>query len=182
MNSKTMRFLLVIVVAVLATLTTAIVAASASSWSLPWEAAPPPPTPTSFPPPPTPTPAKVGTPVITSRDQAIEQALLCDSYVAIRERPLTKEMIAANPDMIMAEPYASQQEAFDVYRMGGVPDKGPPVWVVIVKGKVSVRLLGLSATKDPKESNGVTYFISQVDGALVGIRTGIAQKWGERSP
>lgn len=98
----------------------------------------------------------MGNPVITTRDQAIEQALFCDSYVAIREQLLTKGVIAADPDMVIVEPYASQQEAFAVYEMGWILDKGPPVWVVIVKGQASVKLPGLSAATGPKESDGVT--------------------------
>lgn len=124
----------------------------------------------------------MGNPVITTRDQAIEQALFCDSYVAIREQLLTKGVIAADPDMVIVEPYASQQEAFAVYEMGWILDKGPPVWVVIVKGQASVKLPGLSAATGPKESDGVTYVISQVDGTLLGLQTGIAQKRSKRLP
>jgi hypothetical protein len=119
---------------------------------------------------------------VTTRDQAIEWALFYDSYWTNRKQPLTKEMIAASPAKIVVEPYATRQEAYDVYGGAILNEPGSPTWVVIIKGEVSVEMQGLASKRGFKESDGVTYFISQMDGSLLGIWEGIAQKRSERVP
>ena len=169
MNWKAVRYWLIITVSVLLTLATTIIVASAGLWGPSSQTPPPPPTPG---PPPTPLPYKPeGGEPVRNRDEAIQRALLIDSDLAVREQPLT-------PDMIIVERYATWQEAADVYGFGTWTEPGvmsEPVWVVRIKGKVCLRLPG--AILKPKErsgkscveGDGVTYVISQKTGYLLAI-------------
>lgn len=181
---KTARYFSAIGVLLLVTLTVTAVTVATSPWG-PLSGSPPsPPTPG---PPPTPEPdtASRGNP-ITSREGAVRQALYYDSLWAIRKALLTEETIAANPDMIIVEPYATRQEASDVYWGDGFPNPKialEPVWVVIIKGKVSVRIVGgLGTMPEFVEADGVTYEFSQVDGKLLRVVAAIARKRTEKSP
>lgn len=190
MKTKAAGYFPIIGLLLLVTLAaTAVAVATDPSWG-PRSEAPPPYTPPPFPPTPGPEPtaapvARTGEPV-TNREEAIRRALYFDSLWTIRKEPLTEETIAANPDMIVVEPYATRQEASDVYWGDGVPDPkvaSEPVWVVIIKGKVSVRIVGGAGTlPEFAEADGVTYVVSQVDGALLRIGAAIARKRTERSP
>lgn len=183
MKSKTIRYLFVAIIVLLAILsiTIASVEAGPRSWHL-FGLAPtlvPPPTPTSlFVAPPTPTMAAAPSHLeVTTRDLAIEWALYYDSELATRDQPLTRQMIQANPDMIVVESYPTRQEAYDTY--GGAilnESVSPPVWVVIIKGRVSVTHPGSALRSGSKGSDGVTYFISQIDGSLLGVWSEIAEK------
>lgn len=138
-------------------------------------------------PPPTPGPeptvapslASGGVPV-TNRDEAIHRALYYDSLWTIREEPLTEETVAANPDRIVVESYATRQEASDVYWGDEFADPeiaSEPIWVVIIKGKVFVRVVGgLGTMPEFVEADGVTYGISALDGKLLRVVAGIAKK------
>ncbi len=185
MKLKAMRYLFVIAVALLVVSIFTMVVVDADRWSPPSKVPPPPPTPTTFPPPPTETPPTLDLDhlIVASREQAIDWALYYDSAWAIRDQPLTKEMLAAQPEMIIVEEYATRREANEVYGMGILNESvSPPVWIVIIKGKVSVNMPGLASVGGPMESDGVTYFICKVDGSLIGLSTSIARKRSENSP
>jgi len=184
MKLKTTNYMIIIAVLLLATLIIAGGAISGQSSPV-------------LPLPPTPGPAPTwapdayiseGTP-ITSRDQAVQRALLLDSAWTAREQPLTEEVITANPNMITVEHYATRQEASNVYRWGDFPEPevaSEPVWVVIIKGKVAVRVLGGFPpvfTRDEKaaftgweEADGVIYCFSQETGLLLSLTAGTEQK------
>lgn len=182
MKAKSKRFFFVSVVVLLTAFATTLAVVASGLESVSSATPPPPPTPTTYPPPPTVTPPvlRLDKLTVVTQEQAIDRALYYDSAWTIRDQPLTKERVAANPDMITVEEYATRQEADEVYG-GGILNEpvSPPVWVVIIKGKVSVRVIGVDV---PRESDGVTYFISKVDGSLIGWWEGIAQKQSERSP
>lgn len=181
---KTAHYFSAIGVLLLVTLTVTAVTVATSPWSL--LSGNPPPSPTSGPPPtPEPGTASRGSPVM-NREEAIRQALYYDSLWAIRRESLTEESIATNPDMIVVEPYATRQEASDMYWGDRFPDPkiaSEPVWVVIIKGKVSVRIGGgLGTMPEYVEADGVTYEFSQVDGKLLRVVAAIARKRTEKSP
>lgn len=164
MKSKAVGYWVIIAVSVLLTLATAIIVAGAGLWSPSSSTPPPPPTPGPFP---TRLPYKPeGGEPIRNREEAIQRALLIDSELAIREQPLT-------PDMIIVERYATRQEASDVYfgdRFGDPEVASEPVWVVRIKGKVCLRTpggLGMVSSKGCLEGDGVTYVISQKTGYLL---------------
>jgi hypothetical protein len=110
---------------------------------------------------------------------------LIDSDWAAREQPLTKEMLAANPDMVIVERYATRQEASDVYGLGTWTEPevmSEPVWVVRIKGKACLMTVGGGYGFEEAgcvESDGVTYVISQKTGYLLGMSTS-AQTRSER--
>ena len=175
MKSKNVRYSFIITVSVLLTLATTIIVAGAGRWS-PWSQTPPPP-PTPGPPP-TSAPYKPeGGEPVRNRDEAIQRALLVDSGLAAREQPLTKEMLAANPDMVIVERYATRQEASDVYGFGTWTEPevmSEPVWVVRIKGKVCLSMPGGipvlgSEQQGCDETDGVTYVISQQTGYLLAM-------------
>ncbi len=173
MKSKAVRYWSIIAVSVLLILATAIIVAGAGLWSPSSSTPPPPPTPG---PPPTPLPyePKGGEPV-RNRDEAIQRALLMESRGAVREQPLT-------PDMIIVERYATRQEASDVYGFGTWTEPGvmsEPVWVVRIKGKVCLSMPGgLGSRQGCEETDGVTYVISQKTGYLLAISSS-AETWSE---
>ena len=183
MKSKNVRYSFIITVSVLLTLATTIIVAGAGHWS-PWSQTPPlPPTPG---PPPTSAPYKPeGGEPVRNREEAIQHVLLIDSDWAAREQPLTKEMLAANPDMIIVEQYATRQEAADRYFGDGFGDPAiasEPVWVVRIKGKACLMTVGGGYGFEEAgcvESDGVTYVISQKTGYLLGMSTS-AQTRSER--
>jgi hypothetical protein len=164
MKSKAVRYWFIIIVSVLLTLATAIIVAGAGHWSPSSQTPPAPPTPG---PPPTSAPYKPeGGEPVGNRDEAIQRALLIDSRGAVREQPLT-------PDMVIVERYATRQEAADVYGFGTWTEPGvmsEPVWVARIKGKVCLSIAGgLGSGKKCVESDGVTYIISQKTGYLLAI-------------
>ena len=178
MKSRVVRYPFVIAISVLLALAATIVVAGATRWSPPSQNPPPPPTPG---PPPTDVPYKPegGEPVRT-REEAIQRALLIESGMAVREQPLTEEVLAANPDMVVVERYATRQEASDVYGLGTWIEPevmSEPVWVVRIKGKVCLRMPGAltfeeaSDGKVCEEGDGVTYVISQKTGYLLAMGT-----------
>lgn len=183
MTSKTIQYLLVAGIVLLATFTITMVAMAIGPGNSFSFLLPPTPTP-GPPPPPAPDVPRGGMPV-TSRDEAIQRALFLDSMVVIREQPLTMEGIAASSDLIVAESYKTRQEAANTYWGDGFADSkiaSEPVWVVIIKGEVSVKLIGgLGANAELIKSDGVTYEISQVDGALLRVVAGISQKRNQKS-
>jgi hypothetical protein len=170
----------IIGILVLVTLAATAVAVATTPWG-PGSGAPtpvPPPTPG---PEPTLVPDLVsrGAPV-TTRDEAIRRALYIDPLGTVREQPLTEEAIAANPDMVVVEFYATRQEASDVYwgdRFADPKAASEPMWVVIIKGKVLVRVVGgLGTMPEFVEADGVTYGISALDGKVLRVVAGIAKK------
>jgi hypothetical protein len=110
---------------------------------------------------------------------------LIESGSAVREQPLTEEVLAANPDMVIVERYATRQEASDVYGFGTWTEPGvmsEPVWVVRIKGKACLMTVGGGYGFEEAgcvESDGVTYVISQKTGYLLAMSTS-AQPWSER--
>jgi len=82
--------------------------------------------------------------------------------------------------MIVVESYATRQEASDVYWGDKFADPkiaSEPVWVVIIKGRVSVRTIrGMGTMPEFVEADGVTYSFSQIDGKVLRVVTGIAKK------
>lgn len=184
MKSKSVRYSsVVIAVSLLLALAATTVVACATRWSPPPQSPPPPPTPG---PPPTSAPYKPeGGEPVRNREEAIQHVLLIDSDWAAREQPLTKEMLAANPDMIIVEQYATRQEAADRYFGDGFGDPAiasEPVWVVRIKGKACLMTVGGGYGFEEAgcvESDGVTYVISQKTGYLLGMSTS-AQTRSER--
>jgi hypothetical protein len=114
--------------------------------------------------------------VVTDQEKAIQHALAFDAIYAVRQRALSEEMFAANPDMISVEYYATRQEASNAYDTGVFVDPidaKEPVWVVIIRGKATIN--------DPiyrgeKETDGVTYMISEVTGDILLHADGILPK------
>ncbi|MDY7041096.1 MAG: hypothetical protein SVX38_09560 [Chloroflexota bacterium] len=182
MKLKAIRPLLIVGVPLLATLTVVTLVVGAASGRLS-------PTPPS---PPTPGPAPTSVPYkpeggqpVRSREEAIQRALALDSAWTVREQPLTEEVLAANPDVIIVEPYVTRQEAADVYFGDVFPDPeiaSEPVWVVVIKGKVSVQVLGFGVPPGGVEADGVTYVISQKTGYLLALSTGALEKRTGNSP
>ena len=182
MKSRAVRYSFVIAVSLLLALAATIVVAGAGRRS-PSSQAP------TLPPPPTPGPPLTDAPYepyepggepVRNRDEAIQRALLIESGMAVREQPLTEEVLAANPDMVIIERYATRQEASDVYGLGTWTEPevmSEPVWVVRIKGKVCLRMPGAltfeeaSDGKVCEEGDGVTYVISQKTGYLLAMGT-----------
>ncbi len=178
MKMRIVYYLLASTVLVLATLTATMIVGAVSPLNM-WSKTPPPP-PTAGPPPTlVPDTTRKGNPV-TTRAEAIQRILFLDSISTVRPQPLSQEMIAANPAMIIVEPYATLQEAADAYwgdHYGDPKIASEPVWVVIIKGKVSVKIIGgLAPGKESVESDGVNYVISQETGQLLEVGCGIPQK------
>ncbi len=184
MKSKSVRYSsVVIAVSLLLALAATTIVACATRWSPPPQTPPPPPTPG---PPPTSAPYKPeGGEPVRNREEAIQRALLIESGSAVREQPLTEEVLAANPDMVIVERYATRQEASDVYGFGTWTEPGvmsEPVWVVRIKGKACLMTVGGGYGFEEAgcvESDGVTYVISQKTGYLLAMSTS-AQPWSER--
>lgn len=185
MKSKAMRYSFVIAVSALLALATTIIVTGAGRWS-PSSQAP------SFPSPPTPGPPPTDIPYepergepVRNREEAIQRVLLIDSDWAAREQPLTKEVLAANADMIIVEQYATRQEAADEYFGDGFGDPAvasEPVWVVRIKGKACLMTVGGGYGFEEAgcvETDGVTYVISQKTGYLLGMSAS-AQTRSER--
>jgi hypothetical protein len=81
--------------------------------------------------------------------------------------------------MVVVEPYATRQEAADTYWGDGFGDPeiaSESVWVVAIKGEVSVMMIGQGFV----EADGVTYVISQKDGKLLRVVTGIPRKRNDK--
>jgi hypothetical protein len=175
MKPKTTRHLCLTCILLLAILVITAVVVATDSWEL--SGSPPlPPTPG---PPPTAVPpaADRGDPV-ASRDEAIQRALYLDALGTVREQPLTEDTIAAHPDRITVEAYATRQEASDAYwgdAFGDAVLASEPVWMVMIEGRVAVRGVG-GLGSGPVEADGVTYVISQVDGKLLSVSTGIPSR------
>jgi hypothetical protein len=114
---------------------------------------------------------------VRTREEAIQRALLIESGMAVREQPLTEEVLAANPDMVIVERYATRQEAADVCGFGTWIEPevmSEPVWVVRIKGKACLRMPGGipdegSEQQGCDETDGVTYVISQQTGYLLAM-------------
>jgi hypothetical protein len=112
--------------------------------------------------------AEGGKPVL-NREEALQRAMFLDSHWAGRALTLTKDLIAANPDLVIVEQYTTRQEAADVYKQGAFVDPSiasEPVWVIKIKGKISVNFPG---TRGEQEADSVTYVISQKTGLLLEI-------------
>jgi hypothetical protein len=176
MKFKTTCYVFFSGILLLFTLTVTAVVVATGSWEL--SGSPPlPPTPG---PPPTAVPpaADRGGPV-ASRDAAIQRALYLDALGTVREQPLTEDTIAAHPDRITVEAYATRQEASDAYwgdAFGDAVLASEPVWVVMIAGRVAVEDLPGGLGSRPGEVDGITYVISQVDGTLLSVSTGIPSR------
>lgn len=176
MNPRTL-YRLLIAGAILIVLTVVTNAAS-GQWAVQ-----PPPAITTPPPTPGPQPTLVpdtstGVPV-TSHTEAIRRVVALEKFWAAREQSLTEEQIAAHPDRVVVEYYATRGEASDVYSGGhfGDPEiESEPVWVVIIKGKVHVTIIGIAGRDGPVEADGVTYIISARTGKVLEVAAGILQK------
>jgi hypothetical protein len=143
----------------------------------------PPPALTTPPPPPTPGPEPTLVPdtsvahPVSNSVEAIKSVLAADKFWATREQLLTEEKIAATPDMVIVEQYATRGAAAEVYNGGHSPDpavESEPVWVITIKGKVHVRAIGfIGAMRGGRiETDEVTYIISQKTGKLLEVITG----------
>jgi hypothetical protein len=113
---------------------------------------------------------------VADRDEAIERALAIDAICTEREQPLTKQTIEETPDMVIVKSYTTREQASEAHGGGGLLDPdmvSEPVWVVMIKGKTPLRVLG--GGKGMMEVDGVTYTISQRDGSLLAISGGIRE-------
>jgi hypothetical protein len=105
--------------------------------------------------------------------------LVLEKFWAAHEQPLTEEQIAAHPDRVAVEYYPARGEAADAYSGGHFTDskmESEPVWVVIIKGKVHVTIIGIAGRDGPVEADGVTYIISARTGKVLEVAAGILQK------
>ncbi len=136
--------------------------------------------PATLPPPPTPGAEPTSIPrlleslnPIVDRDAAIDRALLIDSSWTVRDKVLMREDLFKEPDMIVVEWYSTRQEASNKYGFGTYDkiEGSEPVWVVIIKGLVTVNDFHGTQTVE-----GVTYIISQNSGDLLSYATGVIQK------
>jgi hypothetical protein len=173
---KIVHYLFIVIISLLVALVSTLIVSAVSPWGP--ISVPLPPTP--GPPPPSVSDTETdGGDSITNREQAIQRALFIDSKWAIREQSLTEEKVAANPDMVVVESYATRQEAVDAYWGGGFDDPelaSEPVWVVIIKGKVSLQTVGGMGAQESVEADEVIYVISQKTGLLLRVSTDIPQK------
>ena len=181
MKSKSIRRLFVAMFVLLAILGVTMASVEASPWNRHLlglvSTLVPPPTPTSFVAPPKPTTAPTPSHFdVTTQDLAIKWALYYDSELASRDQPLTQERIETDPEMVIVEFYPTRQEAYNTYGGAILNESGNPTWVVIIKGQVSVTHPVAALVSRSKESDGVTYFISQIDGSLLGVWSEIAEK------
>lgn len=173
MGSKSMSRVAIIIVVVLIALVPTVSSTFGELAFAPSLSATPPPPPTPGPEPTLVPDDSQGVPV-TTVSEALQLVLSLDSRSTIREQPLTVDVITANPDIVTVEQYTTRQEAAKIYGFGMSPDpeiQSEPVWVIIIKGKVIVNLIGRSV-----ETDGVTYVISQKTGRLLVIGAGVIQK------
>lgn len=175
------RFVLLIAAVVfLATLSAVALMQARASTQRQGENVPSPPPPPSPGPPPTYVPEVLAGEAVETAEMAIQVGLEIDSDWASREQPISREILAAEPGMLVVEHYATRQEADDIY-LGGVSGSGEsdsgPMWVVRIKGQVLVRVIGGigrlqadgSGWSGFEEADGVTYIISQRTGQLLSI-------------
>ncbi len=164
---KALRYLFIIVSV---TLIVVSIGVSAFAQSSPVPTAKPvPPTPA---PSPTPGPAPTDAPYalemvipITDRQIAIQLALKIDNTHAVRDQPLTQEMIAANPDMITADRFKTQAET-DFGVVTAIANE--PVWVVTIRAKGTFSLPCM-ACRGPIEADSVSYELLEQTGQMMGI-------------
>lgn len=111
---------------------------------------------------------------VTTVEDAIDRAIFLDAAWTERDEPLTREILADNPEKIVVEKYETWQQASDLYGLGVITDKeraSEPVWVVVIKGDVVVNTL-----HEPVESTGITFVFSQNTGFLLStINSGISK-------
>lgn len=118
---------------------------------------------------------------VLNTEEVIERVLIIDRTWVTRAQPLTRDQLTARPDNISIEKYETRGEASTIYGGGHSPDsevESEPVWVVIIKGKVAVKMMGLmgSMHNGEFETDGVTYIISQRTGDILEVAAGILQK------
>jgi hypothetical protein len=122
----------------------------------------------------TPGPALTSTPYeppvvmpITDRNVAIQLALQADRNWVQRDRPITVEMIAADPTIVTAQRFASQAESG--FGVNATIVDGP-VWVVTIYGRGVVSMIGMAG--GTFETNEVSYEFLERTGTLLGTSAG----------
>jgi hypothetical protein len=134
------------------------------------------PTATPAPPTPAPTPTRGPAPTlappdleggtfIRDRQTAIQLALEVDARLAVREQPITLDLIAAHPEMISAKRYATQMET-DFGVDTALWDEA--VWVVTIKAKGTFSLPGIGRS-GPMETDSVSYELLEKTGRMMGV-------------
>ncbi len=111
---------------------------------------------------------------VTNEIEALERAIALDSAWATRAKPLAVEELLAKPDSYVVEKYSTWQEASDDYGFGTLqesPSASEPVWVVVLKGDVTVHTMGGS-----QDTDGITLIIAQNTGYLLSMASTAIQK------
>lgn len=114
---------------------------------------------------------------ITTREEALKQAISLDQAWTIRDTPLTLDALLKDDTSVVVEKYSTRQEAANLYGFGTLTDKNrasEPVWVVVIKGDVTV-----NTTKGPRETNGITFIISQETGYMLSMGAAAISKQEE---
>jgi hypothetical protein len=104
---------------------------------------------------------------ITDRNVAIQLALQADRNWVQRDRPITVEMIAADPTIVTAQRFASQAESG--FGVNATIVDGP-VWVVTIYGRGVVSMIGMAG--GTFETNEVSYEFLERTGTLLGTSAG----------
>jgi hypothetical protein len=130
-------------------------------------------------PPPTPEPTVLDAiRPVTDRQVAIQLAIEIDRTTAQRDQPITEAMLAANPDMVTVERFASQAESgFGV----ATAYAEEPVWVVTFKGKGTFNLVVMDQ-RGPFEGDSVSYELLEKTGTLLGLSAHPANQAGPHLP
>ena len=111
---------------------------------------------------------------VTNEVEALKRAIVLDRAWSTRAAPLEIEGLLANSDSYVVEFYGTWQEASDRYCFGTLedsPSASEPVWVVILKGDVTVHTMG-----GDQQTDGITLIIAQNTGYLLSMASGALPK------
>jgi hypothetical protein len=100
---------------------------------------------------------------ITDREVAIQLALQADRNWVQRDRPITEEMIAADPGIVTVQRFATQAESG--FGVNATIVDGP-VWVVMLRGRGLATVIGIGG--GTVETNEVSYEFLERTGTLLG--------------
>lgn len=115
---------------------------------------------------------------ITDRQVAIQLAIEIDRTTAQRDQPITEAMLAANPDIVTVERFASQAESGFGVATAYIEE---PVWVVTFKGKGTFSLVGINQ-RGPFEGDSVSYELLEKTGTMLGLSVHPANQAGLHLP
>ena len=118
---------------------------------------------------------------LTTKEQALAQALIVDANTATWDKPWSLATMNSEPDRISIEAFKSRTEesaASGYYELFApeIEANAGAVWRIAIKGNVQLRLLGFNSEIANKVYSGVTYVISQRTGRLLGVSAGLPKK------